>query len=54
MKKTYISPTAVIVKIQSTSQLLSGSDSLGLGTAGSANGAESRRRGIIFDDDDDE
>ena len=52
MKKTYINPTTMIVKIQNIGQLLSGSDSIGLGTAGSANDAESRRYRGIWDDDE--
>ena len=52
MKKTYISPTATIVKIQITSHLLSDSENLGLGTSGSANEAEARRGDFFWDDED--
>ena len=52
MKKTYINPSMVVVKIQTT-QLMAGSE-LGIGAAGSANDAESRYGRNFFDDDEED
>lgn len=41
MKKTYINPKMVVVKIQ-TSQMLAASQEVSVGTSGSADDAESR------------
>ena len=49
MKKQYINPQVKVVVLKSRQQLLSGSDRLGIGAAGSADNAESRD----FDMDDD-
>ncbi len=42
MKKTYINPTLEVVKLNTNGQLLTGSNTLGIGADGSANDAESR------------
>ena len=49
MKKTYINPDTKVLIVQ-TQQMIAAS--LGFGEDGSADNAESRRRGIIWDDDD--
>ena len=53
MKKTYQNPTTKIVKIQ-IMQMIAASDKMGFGASvDSASGAESRRGGFTWDDDDD-
>ena len=51
MKKQYINPELTIVSISQQHQLLAGSTTLGIGSDGSANDAESRMLDI-FDEDD--
>lgn len=54
MKKTYIIPTVQTVIINQRQHLLAGSEQVNVGDSGSANEAESRRRGNLWDDEDDE
>jgi len=54
MKKTYITPALEMDEMQ-VSQMIAQSDSLGFGDKiGSADGAESRYRSNLWDDDEDE
>ena len=52
MKKTYINPAMVIVKLRARQQMLTGSATLGLGADGSANEAEGRYFDFDFDDEE--
>ena len=54
MKKTYIIPTVQTVIINQRQHLLAGSDLVGIGDPGSANEAELRRRGHLWDDEDED
>ena len=48
MKKTYMIPALDVVEINTSSQLLSGSNTLGIGADGNANDAESREADFPF------
>lgn len=53
MKKTYMTPTTLVVKIH-TVKMISASETLDIGdTVTNASGAEGRRGGSGWDDDDD-
>lgn len=52
MKKLYIHPEVNVVSINQKNHLLTGSETLVIGTAGSANDAESRSFSSSWDDED--
>ena len=53
MKKTYQNPTTMVVKIQAV-QMIASSEKMGFGNSvNTASGAESRRGGSSWDDEDD-